>query len=201
MITLYLCTEDNHVLQRWSQIEGVLIEHCNDLQMLYQKNKGAVALIHLIGQDTKQLDELHNLVKYGVKVIAMSNVPSASEGARLFKWGIKGYLNTFTDLPTIKQAIEVVKNDNVWLGQTVMSAIIQNINQTKTLTSSDWKTDLTERQLATAQAILKGNTNKEIAESLYVSERTVKSYVQQLLERFEAKDRLGLVLKIHNWTK
>lgn len=199
MITLYLCTEDTHVLERWAQIKNVLIERCNDLKMFNENNAGAIALIHLTERDDGQQDEIYNLIQYGVKVIALSNMPSASEGARLFKWGIKGYLNTFTDLPKIEQAIEVVKQDNVWLGQTVMSALIQKITQETPSTSIDWKEGLTERQLATANAILKGHTNREIAEKLSVSERTVKSYVQQLLERFDTRDRLGLVLKIHNW--
>lgn len=201
MITLYLCTKDSHVLQRWSQIKNVFIEPCNDLNALAQKKSNALVMVHLMEQNPEQLDQIHNLIKQGVKVLALSNMPSVVEATQLFKWGIKGYLNTFTDLLTLEQAIKVIEQDHIWLGQTVMSALIQNITQTPNVTNNDWEMDLSERHLATAKAILKGQTNKEIADTLSVSERTVKSYVQQLLEKFDAKDRLGLVLKIHNWPK
>lgn len=199
MITLYLCTKDPYVFERLALLKNAYIERCHDLNLLVQKGPAAIALIHLRDEDDQPLADIKHLIEQGIKVIALSNMPSAVEGTQLFKWGIKGYLNTFTDLITLEQAIKVIEQNHVWLGQTVMSAIIQNITQQDTAGNPGWKADLSERQLATAEAILKGQSNKEIAEQLNVSERTIKSYVQQLLEKFDAKDRLGLVLKIHNW--
>lgn len=199
MITLYLCTKDPYVFERLALLKNAYIERCHDLKLLVQKGPAGIALIHLQDKDEQPLINIKYLIDNGVKVIALSNMPSAVEGTQLFKWGVKGYLNTFSDLATLEQAIQVIHQNHVWLGQTVMSAIIQNITQQNTAANYDWQIDLSERQLATAQAILKGQSNKEIAEQLNVSERTIKSYVQQLLEKFDAKDRLGLVLKIHNW--
>jgi DNA-binding NarL/FixJ family response regulator len=43
---------------------------------------------------------------------------------------------------------------------------------------------------------LSGLSNKEIARQLAISERTVKEHVGTLLNKMEAKDRIGLLLKL-----
>lgn len=200
MSKIFLYIQDPNALKRWTHLQGVEFKLCFDLNLLVIQNTAADALvlIHLT-QDPKQPNEIEHLIQAGAKIIALSNTPSGAEGARLFKIGIKGYLNTFSDPIKIQQAIEVVQQGNVWLGQTVMSTMIQNITR-QPAHSEGWKAQLTERELETAQGVLEGKSNKEIAEQMDVTERTIKAHIHHMLEKFQVKDRLGLVLKIQNWS-
>jgi DNA-binding NarL/FixJ family response regulator len=48
---------------------------------------------------------------------------------------------------------------------------------------------LTERELAILQEMVHGKTNKEIAETLFLAEGTVKNYVSAIIEKLQANDR------------
>ena len=197
MLPIYLYAQNPEALQRWMQLQGVKFKPCFNLMGLAETATEGLILVHLT-DNPQQLAEIKALTTAGIKVIALANEPSGPEGAKLFKLGIKGSLNTYTDPIKLQHAIEVVLQGNVWLGQTVMSAMIQNITKTPALNTA-WQIGLNDKELETAKAILQGKRNKEIADLLNVTERTIKGYVHQLLEKFDAKDRLGLVLKIQNW--
>lgn len=197
MKILILCTNQRSVLRHWvDQLDDLRVSHCDDLNMPTQRIDwaNALVLVHLI-QPLVQLAQIRELVERGSSVLVLSNAPSGFEGAQLFKLGIKGYLNTYTQVEKIKQIIDVVRQGNVWLGQAVMSAMIQGISQ-QVPVGTDWKQGLTEREIETAEAILQGKSNKAIAEQLFISERTVKAHVHSLLDKFGVKDRLALVLAI-----
>ncbi|MCE4957653.1 response regulator transcription factor [Macrococcoides caseolyticum] len=51
------------------------------------------------------------------------------------------------------------------------------------------KNPLSKRELEVLEEMSKGLTNKEIAEKLYVSEKTVKTHVSHIFTKLEVKDR------------
>ena len=55
---------------------------------------------------------------------------------------------------------------------------------------------LTNREKDVLSGILDGLSNKEIAREHGITERTVKEYVGTLLHKFEAKDRISLLLRL-----
>lgn len=54
---------------------------------------------------------------------------------------------------------------------------------------------LTGRQLQVLQLIAAGDTNNEIAGELQLSSETIKTYVRQLLQRLDARNRAHLVAR------
>ena len=53
---------------------------------------------------------------------------------------------------------------------------------------------LTSRELEVLAMMARGHTNNEIADGLYVSERTVKSHVTSIFVKLEARDRAAAIL-------
>lgn len=61
-------------------------------------------------------------------------------------------------------------------------------------------TALTEREEQTLQLIAAGNSNKQIARTLGISDGTVKTYVRSLLRKFHLHSRLELASWVHRHT-
>ncbi len=206
MKKLIFYTANSHVRKHWENIKTHKLSQCYDLNLLRLQapKPKTIIFVHLTelnsGEDKKLLKNIAELVRLDCYIIVFSNVPSAKEGSGLFRIGIKGYLNTFSAIDNINQVIEVVAGGNIWLGQQVLNALIVNVVK-HSKTNQDWKKLLTAREVATAEEVLQGNSNREIASNLEITERTVKSHISKLFEKLDAKDRLNLVLKIQNWGK
>ena len=54
--------------------------------------------------------------------------------------------------------------------------------------------DLTERELEVVALVARGLTNREIAESFVISEKTVKTHIGHILAKLELKDRTQLAI-------
>jgi DNA-binding CsgD family transcriptional regulator len=61
---------------------------------------------------------------------------------------------------------------------------------------SSWKEELTVRQTQVLARICRGQMNKEIAQELGLSEKTVKAHVTILLKVAQCRSRVELVLKV-----
>ena len=54
--------------------------------------------------------------------------------------------------------------------------------------------DLTRRERQVAEAVADGLSNREIAERLSISERTVKARLTTVFQKFDVRDRVQLAL-------
>lgn len=62
--------------------------------------------------------------------------------------------------------------------------------------------DITERELDVIKLLAEGMNNKEISQSLYLSEGTVRNYISNLLDKLDLRDRSQIVVfyykNLHN---
>ena len=59
---------------------------------------------------------------------------------------------------------------------------------------------LTHREWDVLRLLLKGKSNKQIASSLYISERTVEFHLKNIYAKFQVSSRVELILKLGNAT-
>jgi len=55
---------------------------------------------------------------------------------------------------------------------------------------------LTEREVAVVQHLLKGWTNKEIANALHVTEQTVKEHIKHVMTKTKTTTRTGILVQV-----
>ncbi|PID59493.1 MAG: hypothetical protein CR986_05505 [Ignavibacteriae bacterium] len=55
---------------------------------------------------------------------------------------------------------------------------------------------LSQRELEVLKFLLKGNTNKQISEELYISINTVKSHIKNIYGKMDVRNRIQVIQKI-----
>ncbi|MDX1795832.1 MAG: response regulator transcription factor [Hydrogenovibrio sp.] len=201
MTHLLLHITDANALERWAKVAGDDSQVILTLDEIQNFNPQDVLLLIQYVSSEEQKKQLAELLTQGYAVILFSNTPSPEEAIPWFERGIKGYLNTFATPDRIRQAIQVVRSGNIWLGQSIMQAFIQQTIQEHppVLPQAGWQKMVTDREREVLEQVMLGKSNQEIAELMNISERTVKAHMSHLLEKFSTKDRLALVLRIQNW--
>lgn len=196
MQQLYYYVYESSVLSHWNDAVGAPEKVLFSLQFEDIETLPVDGSLMMIQYQEKDQAQIEAILNAGYSVILFSNSTDQSQGFTWFQKGIKGYLNSYANRHLIQQAIEAVNTNNIWLGQNIMQAMIQTLQNMQPTIDLSWQEKLTDREVEVANAILDGQSNKDIAESLFITERTVKSHVHNLLEKFDVKDRLALVIKI-----
>lgn len=111
----------------------------------------------------------------------------------LFKIGVSGFVlkkSTGTDLI---QAIRAVNSGKQYIDPSLASYVISPyVGRTKGKTDSR-KNLLTPREQEICSLLAYGHTNSEIAEKLYISERTVETHRSNIFSKLDLKNRAELV--------
>jgi len=104
--------------------------------------------------------------------------------------GAKGYLLKGTPRDEIFQAIRTVSAGGSLVQPVVVSKLMQHISRTEERFTAD---PLTEREMDVLKRLAHGESNKEIAAVLSISERTVKFHVSSILGKLDASNRTEAV--------
>lgn len=106
--------------------------------------------------------------------------------------GAKGYLLK-QNFDSLIPALEAVfKGQNVF-GDEVINKLPTLLNN-PSKTSSLEQFDLTPKEIAIIEEIAKGLNNKEISETLFLSEGTVRNYISTILDKLDLRDRTQLAI-------
>ena len=132
-------------------------------------------------------------------VIALSDEPRDEEGLLVFRAGASGYCNGYASPLVLQQVAETVAQGGVWLGQSLLQKIVMVTAREGPRPPEippQWAMLLTEREQTVALAVATGASNKEIADQLDITERTVKAHLTAIFEKLPVRDRLQLTLLV-----
>ena len=138
----------------------------------------------------------------GHPVVVLSDVPSDDLIMQSLAAGAAGCCNSRAAPEVLRQVAMVVGNGGLWVGQSLLQRLVastakalgQRPNQAK---NSDRGDRLSERERQVAKLVASGESNKEVAKHLSISERTVKAHMSAIFEKLGLRDRLQLSLHIN----
>jgi DNA-binding NarL/FixJ family response regulator len=102
------------------------------------------------------------------------------------KAGADGYISKSANQEVVRSAIREVYEGRRYLDPNVTEGIFGRIS------GRDHRA-LTDRELSVLQSLSDGNTTREVAESMHVSEETVKTYLKQIYRKLGVHDRTEAV--------
>ena len=103
--------------------------------------------------------------------------------------GLVGILAPNTNTSIFQKAVRGVCMGELWIGRKRLKNIISEGGRTAKDRSA-----LTEREAEVVKMVCKGYRNKEIMQSLNVSEQAVKSHLHRIFRKVGVSDRLQLAL-------
>jgi DNA-binding NarL/FixJ family response regulator len=137
------------------------------------------------------------LTRYpAARVLVVSEKLSANDNETFLRLGVKGLLTYLEAREKLPQALSLVSKGGFWVARTVLAGFVDTI-----LTSSRGRnlksnasSELSRREQEVLDGLLENMANKEIANKLNISERTVKFHVSNLLAKFGVRRRADLIL-------
>lgn len=108
--------------------------------------------------------------------------------------GAKGLITYDDAREHLLQALSQVAEGGFWVRRAILSGFVDSILSASGRLKVNSATELSMREQEVLDGLLSNLANKEIAERLNISERTVKFHVSHLLEKFGVRRRADLIL-------
>ncbi|MCD6525938.1 MAG: response regulator transcription factor [Desulfuromonas sp.] len=189
-------------LQRWQQAfpDGQII---STVQQLDDGVDITTLWLHVDGLSKPQREkELAHLNQQWpqLKVIVITCLPNSSDAMAVFQQGAMGYCHALATPQLLQQVALVVGNGGLWLGaefkQRLAGVLGRMPAPVQQQTQPSLLDQLSAREQDVARQVASGASNKEIAQILEITERTVKAHMGSIFEKLGIRDRLQLALLI-----
>ncbi len=103
--------------------------------------------------------------------------------------GASGYLLKQTRGTQLSDAIDAVARGESLLDPAVTAKVMERVRNANERKKDDPLANLTEQEHKILLLIAEGKTNKEIAEEVFLSDKTVKNYVSNILSKLNLRRR------------
>lgn len=110
---------------------------------------------------------------------------------RAIKAGAKGYVLKDSPPEETVAAIRAIARGDALLHPSIASRVLNEFNFISTRRAADLKlfSELTQREVEVLKEVATGKRNRQIAEDLFISEKTVKNHISNILFKLEVNDR------------
>lgn len=133
----------------------------------------------------------------GTKVLVHTTSLNDALIFKALKAGAKGFLLKDEGIAELIKAIHVVHRGELWMERKLLARYFEGEHRTgsKAKNKIDCSKDLlTPREKEVLRILTTGCTNKEIAETLFISEKTVKCHLNSIFKKLEVSKRLQAIL-------
>lgn len=128
-----------------------------------------------------------------VKVIVFTAFDTDERILAAVQAGAQGYLLKGVPREEIARAVRIVHGGGSLLQPVVASKLLKQMAEGSRHSQPDQPEKFTERELEVLQLLARGLQNKEIAELLFITERTVKFHVSSILSKLDSSNRTEAV--------
>lgn len=130
-----------------------------------------------------------------IKVVALTMHEDIAVITKMIKAGASGYILKRTNMNEVVEAIRVVYNNGRYLSTVTQKIIMDNLGTAagQDELMQDSKPILSTRELEVLSLIAREYNNAQIAEQLFISERTVEAHRRNIFIKTETKSIVGLI--------
>lgn len=134
-----------------------------------------------------------------IKIIILTTFDDDEFVYSALKYGASGYLLKGVSMDELVKAIEVVHSGRAMINPDIATKVLRLFSQ---LARSDYSisiqesqvNELTKTEWKIIEEVGRGASNKEISETLSLSEGTVRNYLSTILNKLDLRDRTQLAI-------
>lgn len=136
-----------------------------------------------------------------IKVLALTVHEERSYLRELMEAGAAGYVLKRSAAEDLVHALRVVARGDLYLDPSVTAVVLGKLSRARFQDSQ--RPELSERETEVLQLIAQGHSNKEIAERLKISVKTVETYKARSMEKLGLAGRADIVRFAvhHGWLR
>lgn len=177
----------------------------NKAHEIVEQYQPDIVLMDINMPDVNGIEATRQLIESfsNVKVIILSIHDDENYVHHALQTGAQGYLLKEMDTESLMEAIRVVHEGGSYLHPKVTHNLVKEYrklaeeNQSSKLSQIEYQKPLhilTKRECQVLQLLSEGQSNRKVAETLVISEKTVKNHVSHILQKMDVADRTQAVV-------
>lgn len=126
----------------------------------------------------------------GVKILVLTTFADEKVLTQCLKAGVDGYVIKDVEKMDLKKHIRAVVRGEAILDPKVAGLLMARVRGDQPAAEAKSEEVLTSQQMVILRLVAQGYSNREIAETLHLSENTMKGYVAEILHKLGVKNRV-----------
>ncbi|MEW6189662.1 MAG: response regulator transcription factor [Actinomycetota bacterium] len=201
---------DDHTVFRQGLCK--LLEAEEDICVIGEASDGseAIEMVKNLGPDIVLMDiEMPNVdgikatteikeMYPNTEVVALTAYEDDEHLFKAIRAGSTGYISKHSSADEIVEAIKTVSRGESMITPSLSRRILKKFTSLSKMSKSHrdllWS-DLTKREIEILKLLCEGKTNSQIAEILFISERTVKNHIYNIYQKLQCNTRTEAMLK------
>ncbi|PLX11446.1 MAG: hypothetical protein C0598_08110 [Marinilabiliales bacterium] len=183
-----------------SNTEDIKLISChtniNELLLSIQDNLVHVAIVVVHSPQKKILEDI-KVITYRypkLKVLVLTIKVNEKFILKLIKVGAKGHLSSDTGRSEMLEAIYSLRNGYDFYAKTITNLLLNSyLHDKDNSNEKDLISQLSPRETEVLKLFAQGKTNKQIADKLFISIRTVETHKTNIMKKINIKTTVDLV--------
>lgn len=162
-----------------------------------EKNIIDVVLMDINMQDGSGIEATEKIRAFypSVKIIALTMHDDISVITKMIKAGASGYVLKRTNMNEVTEALRIVHKNGKYLSINTQNIIMENLGSATEQTDPEEypRPSLSSREIEVLNLVAREYSNEQIAEKLFISERTVEAHRRNIFIKTKTKSIVGLM--------
>ena len=131
-------------------------------------------------------------------VVVVLSADSFEDVPQLIEAGARGIVARDADPDELVRAIAEVAAGHMFASRLMLERMLEHVARSTHHAAArrGWEERLAPRERQVVRLLTRGMTNREIATSLHLSEATVKAHLGRVMAKWNARDRVQVVLRV-----
>jgi two-component system response regulator DegU len=167
-----------------------------DARGMIAKESPDVILLDLLSTEQISLELLRELpsISARAKAVGLADSENRELIVETMRLGARGFLLKQAPTDLFLKCLRKVNAGEIWLDGRFAEAVLNAFGSYSPESKADNKNEISIREMEVIGLVVQGYKNKDIADKLFISEKTVKNHLSAIFHKVGVTDRLELTL-------